>query len=77
MKLNNYYVLSDLSFATVDNFDKVKIGDPITLNIENRIYHWRVVAFDKVNNFRKYQPRIDELIVFSNQQPDDFLILHK
>jgi len=70
-------MLSDLTFATVEDFETVKPGNTLTLNIKGQIHQWRVVTLDRVHNFKKYQPSNEKLIIFSNQQPDDFMILHK
>jgi len=77
MKLKNYYTLSGLNFATLDSFEDVQKESLLTLEFKGQPYQWKMVIYDSVSNFRNYQPTADDLIVFSNMQSDQFMILHK
>ncbi|CAJ1178519.1 hypothetical protein LCR01_17370 [Companilactobacillus crustorum] len=77
MKLNSQYTLSGVQFATTNDFKEVIKGSEISYQYHNKNYRGIVTAVDHVSNFQNYHLESGNLVIFSDTQPDQFIILQK
>lgn len=77
MKLNSQYTLSGVQFATTNDFKGIIKGSKISYQYHHKNYQGVVAVVDHVSNFQNHHLNSGDLVIFSDSQVDQFIILQK